>query len=57
MILFLACFAALFLLSVVAFRFINPPFTPLMVAGAPLISWILGTMAVFFLVYAWTDDS
>jgi ubiquinone biosynthesis protein len=32
-------------------------FTPLMVAGAPLISWILGTMAVFFLVYAWTDDS
>jgi monofunctional glycosyltransferase len=31
-ILFLVCFAALFLLSVVAFRFINPPFTPLMVA-------------------------
>jgi monofunctional glycosyltransferase len=26
------CLAALFLLSIVAFRFINPPFTPLMVA-------------------------
>jgi len=31
-------------------------FTPLMVGGAPLISWILGTLAVFFLVYAWTDE-
>src|SRR5215831_18638676 len=28
----LICFAALFLLSVIAFRFINPPFTPLMVS-------------------------
>lgn len=31
-------------------------YTPFMVGGAPLISWILGTLAVFFLVYAWTDD-
>jgi monofunctional glycosyltransferase len=28
----LVCLAAFFLLSIVAFRFINPPFTPLMVA-------------------------
>ena len=32
-------------------------FTPLMVGGAPLISWILGALAVFFLVYAWTDEN
>jgi len=31
-------------------------FTPAMVAGAPLLSWILGGLAVFFLVYAWTDE-
>ena len=31
-------------------------FTPFMVGDAPLISWILGTLAVFFLVYAWTDE-
>jgi len=31
-------------------------FTPFMVGGAPLISWILGTLAVFFLVYAWSDE-
>jgi ubiquinone biosynthesis protein len=32
-------------------------FTPTMVGGAPLMSWILGALAVFFLVYAWTDDT
>lgn len=31
-------------------------FTPFMVSGVPLISWILGTFAVFFLVYAWSDE-
>jgi len=31
-------------------------FTPFMVGDAPLISWILGTLALFFLVYAWTDE-
>jgi len=31
-------------------------FTPFMVSGVPLISWILGALAVFFLVYAWSDE-
>jgi ubiquinone biosynthesis protein len=31
-------------------------FTPFMVSGVPLISWILGAFAVFFLVYAWSDE-
>ncbi len=31
-------------------------FMPFMVGEAPLISWILGTVAVFFLVYAWTEE-
>ena len=31
-------------------------FTPFMVGGAPLISWVLGALAVFFLVYAWATD-
>ena len=31
-------------------------FTPFMVSGVPLISWILGVFAVFFLVYAWSDE-
>ncbi|MFQ5644794.1 MAG: ubiquinone biosynthesis regulatory protein kinase UbiB [Thiogranum sp.] len=31
-------------------------YTPAMFAGAPLLSWILGGLAVFFLVYAWTDE-
>jgi ubiquinone biosynthesis protein len=31
-------------------------FAPFMVSGVPLISWILGAFAVFFLVYAWSDE-
>jgi len=31
-------------------------FTPVMFGGAPLLTWILGGLAVFFLVYAWTDE-
>jgi ubiquinone biosynthesis protein len=31
-------------------------FTPAMFGGAPLLSWMLGGLAVFFLVYAWTDE-
>jgi len=31
-------------------------FTPVMIAGAPLLSWVLGAAAVVFLVSAWTDD-
>ncbi len=31
-------------------------FTPAMWNGAPLLSWVLGGLAVFFLVYAWTDE-
>jgi ubiquinone biosynthesis protein len=31
-------------------------FTPVMFGGAPLLTWILGSLAVFFLVYAWTDE-
>ncbi|GMQ89271.1 MAG: ubiquinone biosynthesis regulatory protein kinase UbiB [Gammaproteobacteria bacterium] len=31
-------------------------FTPAMFGGAPLLTWILGGLAVFFLVYAWTDE-
>ena len=31
-------------------------FAPCMVSGVPLISWILGAFAVFFLVYAWSDE-
>ncbi|HHJ15354.1 MAG TPA: ubiquinone biosynthesis regulatory protein kinase UbiB [Gammaproteobacteria bacterium] len=30
--------------------------SPAMFAGAPLLTWILGGLAVLFLVYAWTDD-
>jgi len=31
-------------------------FTPVMFGGAPLLTWILGGIAVFFLAYAWTDE-
>lgn len=31
-------------------------FTPVMMSGAPLLSWILGGLAVFLFVYAWSDD-
>jgi len=31
-------------------------FTPAMVAGAPLLSWILAALAVFFFIAAWPDD-
>jgi len=31
-------------------------FTPAMWGGAPLLTWILGGLAVFFLVYACTDE-
>ncbi|HHH44886.1 MAG TPA: ubiquinone biosynthesis regulatory protein kinase UbiB [Gammaproteobacteria bacterium] len=31
-------------------------YTPAMWGGAPLLSWVLGGLAVFFLVYAWTDE-
>jgi ubiquinone biosynthesis protein len=32
-------------------------YTPLMVAGAPLLAWVFGALAVLCFVYAWTDDS
>ncbi len=31
-------------------------YTPAMWGGAPMLSWVLGGLAVFFLVYAWTDE-
>ena len=31
-------------------------YTPAMIGGAPLLTWILGGLAVFFLVYAWADE-
>jgi ubiquinone biosynthesis protein len=31
-------------------------FTPAMVGGAPLLSWILAALAAFFFVAAWPDD-
>jgi glycosyltransferase involved in cell wall biosynthesis len=32
-------------------------FTPTMIGGAPLLSWILAALAAFFFVAAWPDDS
>ena len=31
-------------------------FTPTMVGGVPLLSWILAALAVFFFIAAWPDD-
>ncbi len=31
-------------------------YAPPMFGGAPLLTWILGGLAVFFLIYAWTDE-
>ena len=31
-------------------------FTPAMVGGVPLVSWILAALAVFFFIAAWPDD-
>jgi len=32
-------------------------FTPLMLGGAPLLTWLLGGAAVFFIIYAWDDSA
>jgi ubiquinone biosynthesis protein len=32
-------------------------YTPLMLGGAPLLSWLLGGVAVILLVYAWDDSA
>jgi len=32
-------------------------YTPLMVGGAPLLTWLLGGLAVLLLVYAWDDSA
>jgi ubiquinone biosynthesis protein len=31
-------------------------FSPIMIAGAPLLSWVLAAVAIVFFIYAWTDD-
>jgi ubiquinone biosynthesis protein len=31
-------------------------YSPMMIAGAPLLSWMLGAVAMVFFIYAWTDE-